>query len=394
MPVRKMEQNDMAACEKIQAIAFVSPFDAQAVDERLKKEGCPRDEYVGYENEEGTITACMVLPRYQMRYEGAWVPMVGVGGVASLPEHRSGGAIRQIFEAELPRCRAEGVVFTMLYPFSHSFYRKFGYELCQMVQGWEVDTAALSHLRCGCKARMVAGKEDYPALRAVFEAHFGRYNTAVLREDRHWESLLSKEPCKERVYSYLLEDGEGPLAYVIFQAKEATAYSKRGQVREMAWARPQGFREALGFLYRLSAQYDSFTIPLPEDAPLAALLSESYDIKPLVMDQPMARVLHVPKALAGKPCPEGAAYTIAVEDQLLPENSGTFQVRCQNGETTVERTAAPADLTLDVRTLTQLLLGTLSLEEALYKPDVVLAANRETLEKVFPKRPVFLTEHF
>ena len=102
----------------------------------------------------------------------------------------------------------------------------------------------------------------------------------------------------------------------------------------------------------------------------------------------------LPKALAGKPCPEGAAYTIAVEDQLLPENSGTFQVRRQNGETTVERTAAPADLTLDVRTLTQLLLGTLSLEEALYKPDVVLAANRETLEKVFPKRPVFLTEHF
>ena len=72
MPVRKMEANDIAACEKIQAIAFVSPFDAQAVDERLQKEGCPRDEYVGYVNEEGTITACMVLPRYQMRYEGAW----------------------------------------------------------------------------------------------------------------------------------------------------------------------------------------------------------------------------------------------------------------------------------------------------------------------------------
>ena len=86
MPVRKMEANDIAACEKIQAIAFVSPFDAQAVDERLKKEGCPRDEYVGYENEEGTITACMVLPRYQMRYEGAWVPMVGIGGVETVLE--------------------------------------------------------------------------------------------------------------------------------------------------------------------------------------------------------------------------------------------------------------------------------------------------------------------
>lgn len=394
MPVRHMERKDLAACEKIQHIAFVSSLDTQAMEERLNKEDDAPSNYVGYENQEGVITACLQLPRYQMRFEGTWVPMVGVGGVASLPEYRSGGAIRQIFESVLPKLREEGVAFTLLYPFSHSFYRKFGYELCQLAQAWEVATPALSHLRCTCKVRMVAGKEDYPALRAVFEAHFGRYNLAIQREDRHWEDLLTKDPYKERVYAYLLEDAAGPLAYVVFQAQDATPYSKTGRVREIAWARPYGFREALGFLHRLAAQYDSFTIPLPEDAPLAALLSESYDIKCLTVDQPMARVLHLPLALERKPCPEGAFYTVAVKDDLLPENNGTFQVRRQNGQTTVEPTAATPDLTADVRTFTQLLLGTLSLEEALYKPDVALSGNGETLRAAFPKRPVFLTEHF
>ena len=85
-----------------------------------------------------------------------------------------------------------------------------------------------------------------------------------------------------------------------------------------------------------------------------------------------------------------------VEDQLLPENSGVFQVAAKDGKVTVTKLPeeSPADLSLDVGSLTQLLLGYLSLEEALYKPSVTLNGNREALERAFPKGCVFLTEHF
>ena len=396
MPVRKMEANDIAACEKIQAIAFVSPFDAQAVDERLQKEGCPRDEYVGYVNEEGTITACMVLPRYQMRYEGAWVPMVGIGGVASLPEHRSGGAIRQIFESELPRCRAEGAVFTMLYPFSHSFYRKFGYELCQLPTAWQVPAESLRHLPCSCQVDMLQPGCDLSPLKQVYDAYLGQCQLAIQREDRHWRELLGKASYKDRRYSYLFSQEGKALSYVVIQAENDGPYSKAGVVRELAWSCPQGLREALGFLNRLAAQYGRFRITLPQGTLLPALVDECYDCKPSCHDQPMARVLQAAEAFRLRPLAQGVRCRVAVEDPFLPENTGVFALTGAGDQTQVEQLPLSEewDLSVDPGTLTQLLLGTLTLEEALCKPQVALRGNAQALEQAFPKAAVFLNEYF
>ena len=130
--------------------------------------------------------------------------------------------------------------------------------------------------------------------------------------------------------------------------------------------------------------------------PLAALLEESYDTSPTWINQPMARIIHVEKALQAKAPGEGRSYTVAVEDQLLPGNNGVFQVSQQGGAVTVEKLpeGAQADLSVDVRVLTQLLIGFLSLEEALYKPGVTLSGNLETLHQAFPKRAAYLTDLF
>lgn len=110
----------------------------------------------------------------------------------------------------------------------------------------------------------------------------------------------------------------------------------------------------------------------------------------------MARVINVKRALELKRHTEGDCYTLCVKDADIPENDGVFQVRCENGMVSVQKTPQliQADLTVDVRELAQLLLGTLSLEQILYKPDVQLHGNLQTLQRVYPRRQVFLTDHF
>lgn len=269
------------------------------------------------------------------------------------------------------------------------------YELCQLVTQYKLPTEALESFSCTCKVRMFQPGEDLAPLQAVYNARLGQYNLAVQREERHWKSLFGKDPAKEMRYTYLLEDAGGPLAYVIFKPEEGED-GKIGNVRELAFAKPEGLPQALGFLYRLGAQYEAFRIALPEDVPLAALLEESYDTAPTWINQPMARVIHVEKALQAKAPGEGRSYTVAVEDQLLPGNNGVFQVSQQGGAVTVEKLpeGAQADLSVDVRVLTQLLIGFLSLEEALYKPGVTLSGNLETLHQAFPKRAAYLTDLF
>lgn len=402
MPVRRIQPEELIPCEKIQSVAFVFPLDTAELEKKLLEETHPEKDYIAYFNEENTIIACMELPEFQMRYDGNFVRMVGLGGVASLPEYRLGGAIRQIILAAFQEMWDSDTVFSLLYPFSHSYYRKFGYELCEIAKGYEIPMEALASFSAAtkgtaCKVRMVQPGEDLAGLKAVYSAHFHRYTMAIDREDAHWRKLLGKDSYKERVYTYLLEDETGPCAYVVLTPQDGGANEKKiAMVRELAFSQPRHLHQVLGFLYRLSAQYGKVRMPLPGDIPLSALLEESYELSTNSWEQQMARVIHVDKALEGKRHPQGCTYTLQVMDDILPENQGIYRVSSENATVQVEKITASItpDCTLDVRTLTQLLLGFLSMDEALYKPDVTVHANLDTLRTVFLHQPGFLTEHF
>lgn len=397
VPVRRIDnKEELTACRKLQSVAFVNSLDTAELEKNVAAKSETDAPYIGFFNEEGILTACMELPEFTMRYEGGWVRMVGLGGVASLPEYRFGGAIRQIVETAFRQMRENGAVFSTLYPFSHPYYRQFGYELCHLLPEYEIPIEALSKFRCTSKVRMLGPDDPLDGLQTVFDAHFLRCNLAVRREDRHWREQIGKDPYKERRYTYLLEDENGPSAYLVLAAKETGEDERLAHVYEMAFVRPQGLSDLLGFLYRLSAQYQKTRLSLPEGIPLPALLDESYRVKARYDNQPMARLIHLQRALELKRHFEGAVYTLQVRDNVLAGNDGFFSVRCEGGVVSVEREQEmeTADLEIDVRTLTQLLLGFLSMDEALYKQDVQVNANLETLRGVFVKRPVFLTDHF
>ena len=404
MSVREITENDLLLeCGRISSICFSYPWDWEEAARELEAppaDAGPRNVTLGRFDQEGRLTACLQLPEYQVCCQGQSVPMVGVGGVASLPEYRKGGGIRERFQTALPWMRQRGAVFSSLYPFSHLFYRKFGYELCQASPSYKLPAEALAAFSCTCQVRMLTPGEgleaELPRLRQVYRAWLGQHSLAADREDRRWKALFGKNPTKERCYAYLLEEDGAPLAYVILTTEDAPApQGKTGKIRELAFTNPSALTQALGFLYRLAAQYNCFTLSLPKDLPLAALLPESYQLSLSLGEQPMARIINVEKALALKAPGSGEKYTLAVADALLPENSGVFQVT-GGAAPAVERLpeGSPADLSLDIGALTQLCLGFLSLDELLFKPGVVLNSNQDLLKKAFPKGAVFLNEFF
>ena len=397
MPVRQIvKKEELLECGRIQSIAFVAPWDRMEALKKLDDPEIPRNTTLGFFDQEEKLTACLELPTYQARYQGKVIPITGVGGVASLPEHRKGGAVRRLFTYTLPWMRDQGAVFSCLYPFSHSFYRKFGYELCQLPTAWQVPAESLRHLPCSCQVDMLQPGCDLSPLKEVYDAYLGQCQLAIQREDRHWRELLGKASYKDRRYSYLFSQEGKALSYVVIQAENDGPYSKAGVVRELAWSCPQGLREALGFLNRLAAQYGRFRITLPQGTLLPALVDECYDCKPSCHDQPMARVLQAVEAFRLRPLAQGVRCRVAVEDPFLPENTGVFALTGAGDHTQVEQLPLSEewDLSVDPGTLTQLLLGTLTLGEALCKPQVTLRDNAQALEQAFPKAAVFLNEYF
>ena len=128
--VRKLTSaEDQKQFSKVMATAFIYPFDGASFEPKTQDQLSQSPETMyGYGD---PVSSGMVIHSFDVWFDGSLVKATGVGGVATLPESRGSGGIRKIFEALMPEWYRDGVTFSVLYPFSHEFYRQFGYELCQ-----------------------------------------------------------------------------------------------------------------------------------------------------------------------------------------------------------------------------------------------------------------------
>ncbi len=52
--------------------------------------------------------------------------MGGVAGVATYPEYRRSGYVKELLQHSLQTMKKDGYTVSMLHPFAVSFYRKYG----------------------------------------------------------------------------------------------------------------------------------------------------------------------------------------------------------------------------------------------------------------------------
>ncbi len=388
MEIRKLRREEMPEAGLISVIAF----HARLQDIETRREQITnnyKNDNWGAFSEDGAIMARIEDARYVTRLDGHKVLTSGIAAVSTLPEYRVGGAVRNMFEVLLPAARKEGVVLSTLFPFNHMFYRKFGYELCYAKTEFEMPVASLRGYRFDGWAKMWHPSETTELFHGVFEACNKNYNLAFVRDDEIMARHVKGVFWKDGKFCYLLGDEEGPCAFVCYDDMQ-TGDGRLIAIEDCAFDGKRGLYALLGFLARFTADYKSVRIPMPSDIDLNNLVDDPYTVKTIKSHNYMGRVVDVPAALSLMNKPEGTSFTIAVEDELLPENAGTWRVSCG----AVEKTEAPADIALSIHALAPLIVGYVSLSEAELRPDVCINANRAVLEKVFVKKPAFLTDHF
>ncbi len=375
---------DLLQFNKIQSTAFVYSFDSLGYE--YKPHTGP-SEIWGY----GTpATSAMVIHDFDTWFDGHLVKTTGVGGVASLPEARGQGGIRDIFAALLPAWRENDVVFSTLYPFSHVFYRKFGYELVQRGHEYTIPMEALKGFRCEHPVELISDPES---IKDMYREFGSKQNLCICRKDSQW-GRVSKDPYKAKQYTYRI----GDVAYVTFKPVEPegkNGYTLR--CLDVAYRDGAALRSMLGFLYALRAQYSEITIKLPASVPLMHMIPECYDAHLEVNANGMARIVNVPRALELMRYPKASgAFSVQVSDDSLPINSGCYLVHYAGGKAiSVEKIEGceDPDLTVSVQVLTQLVLGALTVDEALYLEGVQCSCP-ERLRDVFVRKDIHFTDGF
>lgn len=392
MIIRQLKKEEKSMAGRVSGLCF-----HERIEDPVKKKEeweAGEEEDWGAFDEKGTLMARIINNRYTSYLDGQEVQNGGIGAVSTLPEYRNTGAVRAIFEKLLPYAYENGEVISTLYPFSHSFYRKFGYETVCYRNQYKFKPEVLKGYRFDGEVIMWEEGQDISDYLTLYGQFAPKYNLAVKRD----ETLMKKEHMKgniykERKFSYLLRENGEDLAYLliedVYQPEAAFMW-----VEEAVWNSPEGFRAILGFLARFSADYGEIELTLPYDLEFYSIVrsAKAYEIQKTTRQDYMVRVIHVKRMLEVISKPAGTDFTIRVCDPQIEPNNRIFHVTENLVEEAVNRT--DADMEVSIQAFSQLAVGAISLKEAMLREDLTVRAKEEMFCNLFQRKPVFINEHF
>jgi predicted acetyltransferase len=344
----------------------------------------------------------MVELPFLMRFDGAGVPMSGIGGVGTLPEARNSGCVPAIFAKFLPEAYEQGTIFSNLTPFSHAYYRKFGYELACARNEITIPVREFSGLKPWGTFTQIFPGDDTSALATVHSAYIEGLNHAICRDNwpdnRAWRIFTRDDPYSTGIFLYLWRDEDGrPRSYIKYQDQTAGDEHIMA-VLELAFTDREALYGVLGLVKGLATQFRRFKWPMPTFLDPTDLVSGLWDLNQHIIPRDMTRIVNVKQALRLMRRPPGeGSYTLEVmEDPYIGANRGRWCVEFGAEESRVTASSAEPDLCCDIPSLSQLVTGYRSLENMLRtrKAGLELRSNRETLERVFTLRPQHVTEYF
>lgn len=404
MIIRRIRADELKRSQELSALAFEYPMERaelspQAYIDSVRENPRSREDahwdsrWAAFLDDDATMTATFAVIPWTGSFDGHEVAMGGIGGVASLPQYRRGGAIRGCFEAALPDMYARGTVLSYLYPFSNAFYRRFGYELACDAVRWRLRLEGMPRPEVPGNWKLCEPGCDLTSdIRAVDGPRQRRYNCMVVAGDTEY-LWTGENPFVKREYTYVYYDGEGrPRAYMTLQSQP----SREINCKRFVFNDRQGFMGLLALLVRFSADHSHALMELPMDADLQGLLPEYSlgNVERAVLQKGMVRVVNVERALSLARCRGEGRLRVAVSDGQIPENDGTFEVDFAPGrENAVARTEAAPDVEMTIQDFSRLLVGCAEPDPA-WLPNVRLNCPPEDARRVFYKKPAFITQYF
>ncbi|MGN6711186.1 GNAT family N-acetyltransferase [Anaerocolumna jejuensis] len=407
MIIRKLTSwQEWLEAERINSISFLHTFEKEKAKKKYKEQAegkQPRTEEAwGSFYEDGTMASSLKVYHHRQIFDGQEIDCGEIDMVSSLPEARESGNIRNIIQAVFADLIDKDFVFSFLHPFSFIYYRQFGYELCSSPMSQKLPVAELKNFPRDYKVKMVEKDEDVKIIRSLYEQFIQDKNLGIVRPEGDWHLREDGDFGSIDFFSF----GKTKYGYIFFDDKNrARGYIKFSfepskenfiigsmNISEMVYDSPDAFQNIMGFIYKMRAKCEMLSLELPEEIDMATLIPNGDKVDRRRFSQSMARILNIRKALEFMRHPEDSGiYTLEVIDDFLPQNTGFYSVSYNGGkvQTVTFASDGKADITVNVQTLCQMVLGLLDLNMASYRLDVKIHSNKKTLAAVFTHKKIF-----
>lgn len=331
---------------------------------------------------------------------GARLTTAGVTRVGVLPTHTRRGLLTRMMHRLLTESRERGNVLATLHASETSIYRRYGFGLACDVDVAHVTTREATPWRSPAapgSMRLLLHTEVMDLVPPLYE-RVGRWRVgSISRPTWWWQRTLEKAsrpvdaPFGKGTFVAVHSDVDGnDDGYVHYEVDWDESFATnpvgRGTLLELWGASPSVELELWRYLLDIDLVVRWQTEARPVDEPVRRAMRDAraYEVRQRIDDQ-WVRILDVDAALTARTYgPGGSAVTIEVHDPMFADNRGTWRVGAEGSHAA----DGPADITVDIGTLSAAYLGAVSWHDLAVIG--LVAANDEVLDRLdtlFAVRP-------
>lgn len=309
------------------------------------------------------------------------------------PEHRRTGVFKRALEEVFESLSQRGVPFLIGRAFKDGVWDRLGFgRICNWTR-WRFRTDVLLTAVDEPRGRFRRfDLSDWRDLDAVYEQYTDRYTVSFDRTEEYWRTVVAPFGKPEHIAGWTV-DGE-LRGYVVY--KFAPGELTTLQEVDMAYVDQEAQRHLLYFMGNNDSQADVGLVFGPEGESKFDLVDEPDTVEAQVHGGPILRITDVERALTVPSYPSDvtASLTIAVDDSMIPDNDGRFELTVREGTASCIPTDDEPDVEADAESLARLLVGyrDISTLEGLTDITVNDEATRETVGRLFPERPSFIRD--
>ncbi|PGE72652.1 GNAT family N-acetyltransferase [Bacillus toyonensis] len=313
--------------------------------------------------------------------------MGGVAGVATYPEYRRSGYVKELLQHSLQTMKKDGYTVSMLHPFSVSFYRKYGWELCAdlLVCHMTKSDLVMKKQVNGTVKRF--NKENHPEeVEKLYETFAERVSGMLVREKNWWLQVVYDDLALAIYY----DENKTAAGYMLYKIE-----NYKMTVEEFVPLH----NEARNGLWNFICQHDSMIkeleMTVSENEPLLYTLQEPR-VKTEVKPYFMGRIVDVEQFLKQYEFNWNDVQQeviLHIKDSFAPWNN--VVVRLANHELTIVEEATEKGIKLDINALSTIMFG---YKRPLELNELELISGSEeamrSFENLVPVRKPFIYDFF
>jgi len=322
-----------------------------------------------------------------MNLRGKTVKVCYIVGVATWPEYRGQGLVKQLLKHTGHVLRSRNIHLSILLPFKYDFYRKYGWEICyDLLRYKNIEIPHRPEPICG-RFEKIEPLKDIDKLSDCYLQYMKHFNGYIIRTEKNWEKTL-KDIELDNGTGYTYIENNEVLGYILYIIN-----SKSLIIKELAYKSPQAKKALLQLALSHIGQVDNVIRIAPiSDMDYLKMADSRGKIEKQTFV--MGRIHDVKEALSGLPY-KGDAFVIKVNDDF-GDNGKRYLIEQDREFSYVTETSRNEDIVIDIKTLNQLLWGYLPPDNALLEG--LLSCRNESahnnLNLLFPKMCNYMTEEY